>query len=64
MDRLQADIAALVVAADTDAGVSPRSTHAAIRQLTRQRPLMRAGLSWPGCRYGAPADNAAAHRRG
>ena len=34
MDALQADIAALV-AADTDAGVSPRSTHAAIRRAHR-----------------------------
>lgn len=44
MDALQADIAELV-ATDTDAGVGPRSTHAAIRRLTA-RAATDAGLAW------------------
>ncbi len=50
MDALQAEIAALV-AADADAGVSPRSTHSAIRVLTAQAAA-EAGLGWPAA--GAP----------
>ena len=38
MDALQTSIAELV-AADADAGVSPRSTHAAIRRLTAKAAL-------------------------
>jgi hypothetical protein len=45
MDTLQADIAALV-AADADAGVPPRSTHAAIRRLTGGAAAT-SGLPWP-----------------
>ncbi len=44
MDLLQAAIAALV-AADTDAEVSPRSTHEAIRRLTADAAA-RSGLAW------------------
>jgi hypothetical protein len=44
MDALQADIAELV-ATDADAGVGPRSTHAAIRRLTA-RAATDAGLAW------------------
>ncbi|MFN2452219.1 MAG: CUAEP/CCAEP-tail radical SAM (seleno)protein [Candidatus Dormibacteria bacterium] len=45
MDRLQADIAALV-ATDTDAGVAARVTHAGIRRLTAAAAA-RAGVAWP-----------------
>ena len=44
MDALQAEIAALV-AADTDAGGSPRSTHAAIRRLSAE-VAAGSGLVW------------------
>jgi hypothetical protein len=45
MDRLQAEIAALV-AIDADGGAAPRSAHAAIRALTA-RAVDASGLSWP-----------------
>ncbi|MFZ0128120.1 MAG: CUAEP/CCAEP-tail radical SAM protein [Candidatus Dormiibacterota bacterium] len=45
MDALQTSIAELV-AADADAGVSPRSTHTAIRRLTAKAALDE-GLPWP-----------------
>jgi radical SAM superfamily enzyme YgiQ (UPF0313 family) len=45
MDTLQTEIAALV-AADADAGVRPRSTHAAIRRLTA-RAAADSELPWP-----------------
>jgi len=54
MDALQAEIAALV-AVDADAGVAPRSTHAAIRHLTAQAAA-RAGLRWPGADRALPSQ--------
>jgi radical SAM superfamily enzyme YgiQ (UPF0313 family) len=44
MDRLQADVAALV-AADADAGVAPTETHARIRRLAAAAAA-RAGIGW------------------
>jgi hypothetical protein len=54
MDALHAKIAA-VVAADTDAGVAPRSTHAAIRRLTAAAAA-GAGVSWPQAGNALPAE--------
>jgi Radical SAM superfamily len=60
MDALQADIAELV-AADADAGVPPRSTHAAIRRLTA-RAADDAGLSWPDAATPLPPEREAPPR--
>ena len=60
MDMLQAEIAALV-AADADAGVPPRSTHAAIRLLTA-RAAAGAGLPWPGGEVALPPERDAPPR--
>jgi hypothetical protein len=60
MDALHADIAALV-AADTDAGVSPRSTHSAIRALTA-RAAAGAGLAWPDAGAPLPPERVAPPR--
>jgi radical SAM superfamily enzyme YgiQ (UPF0313 family) len=60
MDMLQAEIAALV-AADADAEVPPRSTHAAIRLLTA-RAAARAGLPWPGGEVALPPERDAPPR--
>jgi radical SAM superfamily enzyme YgiQ (UPF0313 family) len=60
MDRLQAEIAA-VVAADADAGVEPRSTHIAIRTLTA-RTAAGAGLPWPDAGTPLPPQRAAPPR--
>ncbi len=54
MDRLQADIAA-VVAADADASVRPRSTHATIRRLTAAA-ADAAGLDWADSRAALPPE--------
>jgi radical SAM superfamily enzyme YgiQ (UPF0313 family) len=61
MDRLQTDIAALV-AADTDARVSPRSTHAGIRRLTASAAA-QAGLSWPDAGTALPPQRGSAPPR-
>lgn len=60
MDRLQAQIAALV-AADADAGVAPRSTHAAIRGLTAQM-TSGAGMRWPDAGATLPPERHARPR--
>ncbi len=60
MDALHADIAALV-AADTDAGVSPRSTHSAIRALTA-RAAAGAGLAWADAGAPLPPERVAPPR--
>lgn len=54
MDVLQTEIAALV-AADADAEVAPRSTHAAIRRLTADAAA-GAGISWPQAGNALPAE--------
>jgi radical SAM superfamily enzyme YgiQ (UPF0313 family) len=60
MDSLQAAIAALV-AADTDAGADPRSTHIGIRRLTAVTAA-GAGLSWPEAGIPLPPQRAAPPR--
>jgi len=60
MDRLQVDIAALV-AADADSGVSPRSTHLAIRRITAAAAA-DAEVVWPGSTEALPAERAAPPR--
>jgi Radical SAM superfamily len=60
MDTLQADIAALV-AADADAGVPPRSTHAAIRRLTAGAAAT-SGLRWPDAARALPPQRGAPPR--
>jgi Radical SAM superfamily len=54
MDRLQGEIAA-VVAADADASVRPRSTHATIRRLTAGA-ASDAGLAWADSRAALPPE--------
>ena len=60
MDALQEAIAALV-AADADAGVSPRSTHSAIRRLTAKVAL-DAGLPWLDAETALPPERDALPR--
>jgi hypothetical protein len=60
MDTLQADIAALV-AADADAGVPPRSTHAAVRRLTGGLAAT-SGLSWRDAARALPPQRGAPPR--
>ncbi len=60
MDALQAKIAALV-AADTDAGVSPRSTHAAIRRLSAE-VAAGSGLAWRDAEAPLPPERVAPPR--
>ena len=60
MDTLQTEIAALV-AADADAGVPPRSTHAAIRRLTA-RAAADSGLPWPDAARELPPQRGAPPR--
>ena len=60
MDALQAQIAALV-AADTDAGVSPRSTHAAIRRLSAE-VAAGSGLAWRDAEAPLPPERVAPPR--
>lgn len=60
MDALQAQIAALV-AADTDAGVSPRSTHAAIRRLSAE-VAAGSGLVWRDADAPLPPERVAPPR--
>jgi radical SAM superfamily enzyme YgiQ (UPF0313 family) len=61
MDRLRADIAALV-AADTDAGVAPRTTHAGIRGLTAAAAA-HAQVSWPDAGTALPPQRGGAPPR-
>ena len=60
MDALQEAIAALV-AADADAGISPRSTHSAIRRLTAKVAL-DAGLPWLDAEAALPPERDAPPR--
>ncbi|GAC1342696.1 MAG: CUAEP/CCAEP-tail radical SAM protein [Candidatus Dormibacteria bacterium] len=60
MDRLQTEIAG-VVAADADAGVPPRQTHAAIRRLSAGAAVER-GLPWPQASRELPPDRGAPPR--
>ena len=60
MDTLQTDIAALV-AADADAGVPPRSTHAAVRRLTAGAAAA-SGLPWRGASRALPPQRGAPPR--
>ena len=60
MDALQAEIAELV-AADADAGVAPRSTHAAIRGLTAGAAAA-ARLPWPDAGRALPPERDAPPR--
>src|SRR6202035_262138 len=60
MDTLQAEIAARV-ATDADAGVPPRSTHEAIRQLTA-RAAAASGLPWADAGTALPPQRGARPR--
>jgi radical SAM superfamily enzyme YgiQ (UPF0313 family) len=60
MDTLQAEIAARV-ATDADAGVPPRSTHEAIRQLTA-RAAAASGLPWADAGTALPPERGARPR--
>lgn len=60
MDRLHVEIAA-VVAADADASIRPRSTHATIRRLTADAAT-EAGLKWADAGAALPPEQDAPPR--